>query len=79
MKGIETPREEYAGGLPFAYMYALAGIASSTLPMPKGGKDESLFLFTYPEAQKIYILPSLSVREDQVSHYYYYIIQSMMF
>ncbi len=69
MKGIETSREEYASGLPFAYMYALAGIASSTTLLPKGGKDESLFVFTYPEAQKIYMLPSLSIREDQVIHY----------
>jgi hypothetical protein len=69
MSGTDTPRQEFASKLPFAYMYALAGIASSASPMSKGGKDELLFLFTYPEGRGVYIIPASSITEDQTDYF----------
>jgi hypothetical protein len=65
MSGTDISRHKLASGLPFAYMYALAHITSVPAPLSKGGKDESLFLFTYPEGRGMYIIPALSITKDQ--------------
>jgi hypothetical protein len=65
MSGTDISRQELASGLPFAYMYALARIASVIAPLSKGGKDEFLFLFTYPEGRGVYIIPASPITKDQ--------------
>jgi hypothetical protein len=67
--GTKTPRKEYADRLPFAYLTALDDIASSNTSLPKGGGDESIFLFTYPESQSLYIISSLWQTEEQTNHF----------
>jgi hypothetical protein len=62
-------REEYSNQLPFSYLGALTNIASTSTSLSKGGRDESLFLFTFPEALSMFIMPALSVREDMFAQY----------
>ena len=67
--GTMTPRKEYAYRLPFAYLTTLAYTASSTAPISKGGKDESIFLFTHHESQSLYIMSPLWETEEQTDHF----------
>jgi hypothetical protein len=67
--GTKTPRKEYADRLPFAYLTALDYTASGTTPISKGGKDELIFLFTYPESQSLYIMTPSWRTEEQTNHF----------
>jgi hypothetical protein len=64
LPGKKTIRQEYADELPFAYMCALR--CSPQTSIPKDGKDESIFLFTFPEGQSLHIVPAFSIGRDRI-------------
>lgn len=64
--GDRDRRDEYMNKLPFSYIGAIFNDRSKHIPLLKDGKNEAVFLFTFPECDSLYVIPTLAITEQDM-------------